>query len=116
MLKFVNLKEDNYNVEYALAIIEIEIESAKREGCVCIKVLHGYGSHGKGGVIGKALRHQLELWKRSGFIVDYFGGDKWNMFDKTTQKILLLDKSIYNDEDMGKANPGITFIQVLKEV
>lgn len=49
-----------------------------------------------------------------GFIIDFFGGDKWNLFDKDTQKILLLDKSIYNDEDMNKANPGITIIQLTK--
>lgn len=110
MLKFVNLKENECTVDYALAIIEIEIESAKREGIVAIKVLHGYGSHGKGGAIAVALRHQLGIWKRSGFIVDFFGGDKWNLFDKSTQAILSCDKSIYNDEDMGKANPGITIV------
>lgn len=114
MLKFVNLKEGNYSVEYALAITEIEIESAKREGCSCIKILHGYGSHGRGGVIAVALRKQLNHWKRMGFITDYFGGDKWNIFDKDTQKILLLDKTIYNDEDMNKSNPGITIVQLIK--
>ena len=31
MLRFINLKEDGYTVEYALAVLEIEIESAKRE-------------------------------------------------------------------------------------
>ena len=28
-------------------------------------------------------------------IKDYFGGDKWNMFDKTTFEILQNDKTIY---------------------
>ncbi len=114
MLKFINLKESNYSVEYAMAIVEIEIEGAKKEGYVCMKILHGYGSHGRGGTIAVELRKQLNLWKRRGFIIDFFGGDKWNLFDKDTQKILLLDKSIYNDEDMNKANPGITIIQLTK--
>lgn len=114
MLKFVNLKEEGYTVEYALTILEIEIEGAKREGLSGMKLLHGYGSHGKGGVIAQAVKRQLSLWKRQGFIVDYFGGDKWDLFDRNTQRILNLDKSIYNDQDLGHANPGITIVQIKK--
>ena len=112
MLKFLNLKEEGFTVEYALAITEIEIESAKREGIVAIKVLHGYGSHGRGGVIAVELKKKLQMWKRAGFIVDYFGGDRWNIFFFFFLRVLELDKSIYNDEDMNKSNPGITIIQV----
>ena len=112
MIKFINLKEDAGNVDYALKLVEIEIDNAKREGVICLKILHGYGSHGKGGAMASALRIQLAQWKKSKFIVDYFGGDKWNLFDNSTQKILMHDKTIYNDEDMNKGNPGITIIQV----
>ena len=112
MLRLINLKEGDSTVEYALAVVEIEIENAKREGIVALKVLHGYGSHGKGGAIMVALRRQLRLWKNSGFVVNYFGGDKWDLFDKDSQKILNADKTIVGDEDMGHANPGITIIQV----
>ena len=76
--------------------------------------MHGYGSHGKGGAIKVELSKKLRQWKNSGFIVDYFGGDEWSVFNKKTMKILELDKSIYDDEDMNKANPGITIIQVRK--
>ena len=114
MLRFINLKEDGYTVEYALAVLEIEIESAKREGICAMKLLHGYGSHGKGGVIAQAVKKQLELWKRQGFIVDYFGVDHCDIFDPKTQTILNLDKGIYNDEDLGHANPGISIIQLKK--
>ena len=56
MLKLVNLKDGEFNVELALATVEIEIEQAKKEGVVAIKVLHGYGSHGRGGIIAFELR------------------------------------------------------------
>jgi len=111
MIRLVNLKE-GYNVEQALAILEIEIESAKKEGIVAIKVLHGYGSHGRGGVIKKALVPILASWKKSKFILDYFGGDKWNLFDQDARRILLKDKSIYNDCDISSSNPGITIIEI----
>ena len=32
------------------------------------------------------------------------------MFDPTTLEILQKDKTIYGDEDLNKANPGITII------
>ena len=112
MLRLIDLKDDIYSVEYALAVVEIEIEGAKREGLSAIKVLHGYGSHGVGGAIMLALRRQLALWKKNGFVVDYFGGDRWDMFDKASQKILMQDKGIVGDEDLGRSNPGITIIRL----
>ena len=111
-MRCLNLKEDGASVEYALAITEIEIESAKLEGEIAIKLLHGYGSHGRGGAILISLKKKLREWKKAGFIVDYFGGDCWNIFDKKTMKILEKDKTIYNDEDINKANPGITIVQI----
>lgn len=111
MLRLINLKE-GYSLQQALAILEIEIESAKKEGIVAIKVLHGYGSHGRGGVIRKSLIPLLASWKRSKFILDYFGGDKWNLFDEDAKRIMLKDKSIYNDCDIDKSNPGITIIEI----
>ena len=112
MLKLIDLKSDNYSVEYALAVLEIEIEGAKREGLVALKILHGYGSHGVGGAIMLAVRRQLALWKKTGFVKNYFGGDKWDMFDKDSQKVLMNDKTIVGDCDLGHANPGITIIEL----
>ena len=112
MLKFCNIKENGATVEYALARLEIEIESAKKENAVAIKVLHGYGSHGKGGAILNALRLSLEQWKKSKFIKNYFHGDKWGITHKETIKIIEKDKSIFNDEDLDKNNPGITIIEI----
>lgn len=112
MLRLVNLKDEEISVELALAMVEIEIEQAKKEGNVALKVLHGYGSHGRGGVIAMELRRTLSLWKKQGLITNYFGGDKWNMFDECSQRILLKDKSIYNDSDISSSNPGITIIEI----
>ena len=111
-VQFIDLKKENATVDYALALVEIAIEGGKLEGQTVIKVLHGYGSHGRGGVILIELRKQLERWKRSKFIKDYFGGDRWNIFDPLTMEILQKDKTIYGDEDMGRANPGITIIYI----
>lgn len=110
MLKTINLKEFSPTVDYALAVVEIEIERAKLEGVTALKVLHGYGSHGRGGAILSNLRRLLQAFKKAGKIKDFFGGDKWNSFDKDAMAVLLQDKTICGDEDLNRSNPGITII------
>ena len=110
MLKFINLKEGSPSVDYALAVTTIEIDNAKKEGTRCIKVLHGYGSHGKGGAILVELRRLLQTLKKQGKITDFFGGDEWNLFSQRALAVLQSDKTIAGDEDLNKSNPGITII------
>lgn len=114
MLRLVDLKDEVYNVDYAIKMVEIEIENAKREGLIALKILHGYGSHGRGGAIMLELRRILPFWKRQGFVVNYFGGEKWSLFDEDSREILEKDKTIFGDCDLDHNNPGITIIQVNK--
>ena len=111
MLKCLDLKEIA-SVGDSIAIVEMEVENAKREGVSVIKLLHGYGSHGQGGVILKEIRKFLIILKKRGKIQDFFNGDKWNLFDKETLEILNKDKSIVGDCDLNKCNPGITIVVV----
>lgn len=111
-MKTLNLESEGYTVEHAIAMVEIEIDHSRKEGAVALKIVHGYGSHGRGGAILIALRKKLVSWKRSGFVKNYFYGDKWNLFDKDTRRILEKDKSIFGDEDFYTNNPGITIIEL----
>jgi len=55
------------------SVIE-EIRRAKREGVRVLKVIHGYGSSGKGGTLCHGLRKSFALRKKEGVIKDYFAG------------------------------------------
>ena len=112
MLKFTNLKEGSPSVDYALAIVEMEIESGQKEDVTAIKVLHGYGSHGRGGAICFEMRKLLAKLKKQGKIKDFFGGDDWNLFNEKTLSLLNRDKSISGDEDLNRSNAGITIIVI----
>lgn len=111
-MKLINFKELAVSVEDCEAILDIEIEKAKNEGLSALKVLHGYGSHGIGGVLLTETRRVLQDFKRKKKIKSFFNGDKWNLFDKSTLEILQSDKSINLDEDLNKNNPGITIIVI----
>ena len=66
-----------YNVEAGLPILDEagrlvigEIKRAKREGVKVLKVIHGYGSSGKGGALCVGLQKSFRLRKKempSGF-------------------------------------------------
>ncbi len=108
-MKTLNLKEAGASKEDSVILLEMFIESARLEKEAIVKVLHGYGSHGKGGVLFSAIREKLTSMKRQKKIKDFFGGGKWNLLDEETVSALLKDKSCF-DDDLNKSNPGITII------
>ena len=63
-MKTYNLKETGASREDSAILVEIFIENAKLEGDTVVKILHGYGSHGVGGVMFTATREKLEQMKR----------------------------------------------------
>jgi len=107
--KTINLKDTMPTVELALAMIEIEIETCKKEGMQVLKIIHGYGSHGVGGEIKKALKKWLLLKKRSHFISDYVFGEAWNT-SKTAEKIKEICPEVLGDSELFTINPGLTII------
>ena len=109
MMRTFNLKELGASKEDSVILLEMFLEESKRMGETVIKVLHGYGSHGKGGVLFSAVREKLTTLQRQNKIKDFFGGGKWNLLDHDTIEALLKDKSVV-DEDLNKSNPGITIV------
>ncbi len=52
----VNFKEIVFAAEDASIYLDMEIEKAKAQGVKGFKIIHGYGSHGRGGLICINLR------------------------------------------------------------
>ncbi len=109
--KVINLKEGSPTVELALCILEIEIEIARREGVVALKVIHGYGSHGVGGEIKRALSFWLNRSKSKNFIRDFVKGEQWTASDKA-RKFKELCPELLGDPELYFANAGVTIILV----
>ena len=108
-MKTINLKENNNSVEQALFFMEQEIELCKLEGTPMLKIITGYGSHGKGGLIKNACDKKLKQLKQSGKILDYIYGDLWNMHYAPALKYKTMYPSIV-DDDFNIPNGGITII------
>lgn len=108
--KVLNLKQYSPSTEQAMAIFQINMESYKLEGVRAVKIIHGYGSHGVGGEICKTLRNTLKTLKKNRKIKDYLLGSEWDLASPKCMRILLELKDCYDDEDLGKRNPGITIV------
>ena len=59
MISVINAKQDFPNSSYAVFLVEQEIELSEKLGVNALVVIHGYGSHGTGGVIKKELHLKI---------------------------------------------------------
>ncbi len=109
-MKICNIERGLPTVSQAQHRIEEEIEAARFGGWNCIKLIHGYGSSGKGGLIRNSLPSFLDAQMRKGKIKDYIRGEDFSIFDSVTQRAMLRYPDLSGDPDLGQCNYGITVI------
>ena len=106
-----------YNVEAGLPTLDdarrsviAEIKRAKGEGVKVLKVIHGYGSSGKGGTLCVGLRKSFRLRKKEGVIKDFVEGEAFSIFNPTVLELLEAVPEIRGDPDLGATNEGVTIL------
>jgi hypothetical protein len=107
----------NYNVEAGLPVLEEarrlvieEIRRAKREGVRVLKVIHGYGSSGKGGALCIGLRKSFGLRKKEGVIKDFIAGENFSIFNEPVLVLLEAVPEMRGDPDLNVTNEGVTIL------
>lgn len=86
------------------------IQEMKVSRVKVLKLIHGYGSTGRGGKIRIGIRNELATMQRRGLIKDYIPGEEFGPLDGVTRKLTDQDKSISRDADFGRMNHGITIV------
>ena len=109
-LRTVNLELGKPTVEQALKKLNQAVFSAKASGAVVLKLIHGYGSSGKGGVIRLAILEDLEQKKTEGVIKEYVPGDGFSPFSAAGRKALAVMPELSKDRDYARGNRGITLV------
>jgi len=106
-----------YNVEAGLPVLDEarrlvieEIKRAKREGAKVLKVIHGYGSSGKGGALCAGLRKSFRLRKKEGVIKDSIAGEDFSIFNEPVLALLEAVPELRGDPDLGATNEGVTIL------
>jgi hypothetical protein len=84
LLRTYNVEESLPTLEEARKLVMEEIRKAKTGGIRVLKVIHGYGSSGKGGKLCTGLRKSFGLRKKEGVIRDFVVGEDFSIFDDVT--------------------------------
>ena len=106
----INLEDDLPTVEQAMRRLVWEVRTARTQGVRVLKVIHGFGSSGRGGKIRPAARRQLDGLQKSGHIKYYICGEKLSIFDGDTRRALDRCPALRGDGDLDRHNNGITLV------
>jgi len=109
-LKEVNIKADMPTASDAVKRVTFNIRSAKSLGFSAVKIIHGYGSTGKGGKIRTETRRYLQQQKDKHLIRDFIPGEDFSIFNEATRNAFLLCGELRRDSDLERSNNGITIV------
>lgn len=109
-LKEVNIKSDMPTADVAVKRVTYNIRNGKSWGAGAIKVIHGYGSSGKGGRIQGQTRRYLAEQKSKGFIRDFIPGEEFSIFNDATIRAFGFCEELRRDPDLERHNNGVTII------
>jgi hypothetical protein len=97
-------------LDEARRLVAAEIKRAKREEAKVLKVIHGYGSSGKGGRLCVGLRKSFGLRKKEGIIKGFIAGEDFSIFNEATLTLLETVPELRDDPDLDAINEGVTIV------
>ncbi|MEG0753920.1 MAG: Smr/MutS family protein [Angelakisella sp.] len=106
----VNLESGMPGVETAMIQLRQSLLTAKSRRTKVIKLIHGYGSSGRGGVIRTAVRSELARRKQSGQIKEYVTGEEFSPFYENARLAVEAEPELRKDLDYARTNQGITIV------
>ncbi len=110
--RVVNLETGRPGVETAMERMGVVIEDGVRTGVSVLTLIHGYGSSGKGGVIRKECRKNLDFMKSRGRISDYITGEAFNKKSGVVKTLLRRYPQLISDRNLNRGNRGITLVVI----
>jgi len=109
------------NMEYgypsskeAVQRLETELTVARGKNVGVLKIVHGYGSSGRGGKLRTSLRSALTRYQHDGAIGLVVAGEAWSIFDESSRTLMDRYAKLRGDRDLERSNPGITLIELMR--
>ena len=109
-LNEVNIKEDMPTASDAIKRVTFHISRSRALGYTAVKIIHGYGSSGKGGKIRTETRGYLQRQKDKNIIKDFIPGEQFSIFNEQTRRAFAVCDDLRHDSDLERSNNGITII------
>jgi hypothetical protein len=109
-IRVVNLEQGLPTREEACKRLEQALQQARKAGVPALKLIHGYGSTGAGGILRFAVRNYLRQRKEAGELRAFIPGESWSQFERYSKELLQRVPESLLDSDLGRANKGITLV------
>ncbi len=109
-LRVVNLEDGMPSLEQARSRLATELSRARGAREFGLKLIHGYGSTGVGGVLRVGLGATLMKMKRDGQLRHVIFGENWRMGDADAWALVKQHPALKQDADWGRGNRGITIV------
>ncbi len=109
-IQTVNLEQGMPSGDAAVARLKLELVTLRRMGIDCVKVVHGYGSTGKGGVLRHRTRECLRNLQAQGRVKYFCPGESFGPFENDGRKAIELNPGLRRDQDWARSNHGITIV------
>lgn len=106
----INIESGMPTVEAARARLAQGLRSAKAQGFTVARVIHGYGSTGKGGAIKRDVQVTLQQKRASGQIRAFVKGEDFSPFDAASRLIVEKCPQMSRDIDYNRQNHGVTIV------
>lgn len=110
MIWEVNLELGRPSADEALRRLEHELAAKRHLRAKAMKIIHGYGSSGKGGRIRTASRKYLRAAQEQGRIYAVLPGERLAIFDEEARRLMARCPALRDDCDRERYNCGVTFV------
>jgi hypothetical protein len=112
LVRSVNIEVGLPTVEDGLAKLERELRRARRDGVLVMRVIHGYGSGGKGGKLRAACRPALNREIRTGRVKRVVEGENYSQITNAGRELMKRCPALKSSIRTDAGNPGITFVEL----
>ena len=106
----LNLEESMPTVEEAIRRMILGFQEMRVSGVKLVRLIHGYGSTGRGGKIRVGVRKELEAMTASRRIRGFVTGGKLSPYSAESRNLADRFPEVVHDRDYGKCNQGITIV------
>ncbi len=105
-----NLEDGRPSANEALLRLDFELARARRSGCAAVKIIHGYGSSGVGGMLRDVIQAALRQMVAEGRLRAFVAGEDWRISNETAWSIQQNIPELKHDKDLGRGNRGISLV------
>lgn len=110
MVATVNLEAGMPTVEIALRRLDLSLNDARTRHTAAVRLIHGYGSSGRGGAIREGVHSHLAELKSAGRIREFVPGEEFSPFSAQARHALALCPELSHDRDYSRENRGVTLV------